>query len=268
MRGNLLRYECLCGNDDVNFLPVANRRQNIETSHPSSILGDSMDLETTGPETSHSHSTESHLVNYEENKVVLPELVIPRAEPSRVTLPELQDELLPHLSDEGTRFVMKVEQIVDKMVDPLSCGRNNNPFLPDGFDLDVSGGAIDTDTNNDDNDVEITSSVPPKESRPKSQCPKCEEMVSTSNMSRHNKQYHRPGEKNHRRKFSSMPESVKIKCEFCGKGLARTSLNRHVREVHQGQRKRCQYCGKFFSFSHGLSIHEKSCSENPEKIKT
>ena len=111
MRGNILRYECLCGNDDVFFLPVANRRQNIETRHPSSFLGDSMDLETTGPETS--HSTESELVDYEENEVVLPELVVPGVEPSRVTLPELKDELSPFLSDEETRSVIKVEQIVD-----------------------------------------------------------------------------------------------------------------------------------------------------------
>ena len=42
-----------------------------------------------------------------------PELVIPGAGPSRVTLPEQQDELSPHLSDEETRSVIKVEQIVD-----------------------------------------------------------------------------------------------------------------------------------------------------------
>ena len=70
-----------------------------------------MDLETSGPETD--HSTESQLVDYKENEVVLPELVFPGAGPSRVTLPEQQDELSPHLSDEETRSVIKVEQIVD-----------------------------------------------------------------------------------------------------------------------------------------------------------
>ena len=42
-----------------------------------------------------------------------PEMVIPGAGPSRVTLPELKDELSPHLSDEETRSVIKVEEFTD-----------------------------------------------------------------------------------------------------------------------------------------------------------
>ena len=55
------------------------------------------------------------VVEYSEEHVLdkHPELVIPGAGPSRVTLPELKDELSPHLSDEETRLVIKVEQIVD-----------------------------------------------------------------------------------------------------------------------------------------------------------
>ena len=55
------------------------------------------------------------VVEYSEEHVLdkHPELVIPGAGPSRVVLPELKDELSPHLSDEETRSVIKVEQIVD-----------------------------------------------------------------------------------------------------------------------------------------------------------
>ena len=43
-----------------------------------------------------------------------PEMVIPGAGPSRVMLPELKDELSPHLSDEETRSVIKVEEFTTK----------------------------------------------------------------------------------------------------------------------------------------------------------
>ena len=42
-----------------------------------------------------------------------PEMMIPGAGPSKVMLPELKDELSPHLSDEETRSVIKVEQVMD-----------------------------------------------------------------------------------------------------------------------------------------------------------
>ena len=45
-----------------------------------------------------------------------PEMVIPGAGPSRVMLPELKDELSPHLSDEETRSVIKVDEFTDKML--------------------------------------------------------------------------------------------------------------------------------------------------------
>ena len=45
-----------------------------------------------------------------------PEMVIPGAGPSRVMLPELRDELSPHLSDEETRSVIKVEEFTDKLL--------------------------------------------------------------------------------------------------------------------------------------------------------
>ena len=45
-----------------------------------------------------------------------PEMMIPGAGPSKVTLPELKDELSPHLSDEETRSVIKVEELTDKIL--------------------------------------------------------------------------------------------------------------------------------------------------------
>ena len=219
------------------------------------------------------------MVEYSEEHVLdkHPELVIPGAGPSRVTLPELQDELSPHLSDEETRSVIKVEQIVDEIVDPLPCGSNNNPLLPDGFDQDIAGGAIDTDTNYDDNDVKIISCLPPKKSRTgqKSQSPECEEMVSTTNMSRHIKRYHYcPAGKNYKSKSSSIPKSVKIKCEFCGKGLAKTSLTKHIRMVHQrkrchreeGRKFTCAECGVVFKSRDLIRLHVSKCPAVKTKL--
>ena len=58
------------------------------------------------------------VVEYSEEHVLdkHPELAIPGAGPSRVVLPELKDELSPHLSDEETRSVIKVEELTDKML--------------------------------------------------------------------------------------------------------------------------------------------------------
>ena len=55
------------------------------------------------------------VVEYSEEHVLdkHPELVIPGAGPSRVTLPELKDEFSPNLSDEEIRSVIKVEQIMN-----------------------------------------------------------------------------------------------------------------------------------------------------------
>ena len=66
MSGNNLRYECLSSKDDVTFLPVGDQRQNIETRHPSSILGDSMDLKTTGPETGDRSGSQANDLKEEE----------------------------------------------------------------------------------------------------------------------------------------------------------------------------------------------------------
>ena len=145
----------------------------------------------------------------------------------------------------------------DVFGDPLAFSMNNNQPLH-GFDQDVSGGA---ETNNDDNNVEIVSSLPPKNSRigQKSKCPNCDEMVATSYMSRHNKQYHRPGGKYYNSASSTRRQSKPIKCEFYWKGLAEGSLAKHIREVHQG--KRCRKCGRAFSFSFNLGDHEKFCSK-------
>merc|ERR550534_1346143 len=104
---------------------------------------------------------------------------------------------------------------------PLASGTNNNQLLPpDGFDQDVPVGAgEDTETNYVDNDVFFESSLPPKNSRTgkKSQCPDCDKIVSTTNMSRHIKQYHCPGGINYKSakstRRSSKPKSVKIKIE-------------------------------------------------------
>ena len=144
--------------------------------------------------------------------------------------------------------------------DPLAFGMNNNRLL-DGFYQDVSGGAEDAGSSYDDNDVEIVSSLPPKNSRigQKSKCPKCEEMVATSYMNRHIKQYHRPGGKYYKTAKSTRRQSKPIKCEFCWKGLAEGSLAKHIREVHQG--KRCRKCDLAFSFRHSLGGHEMICSK-------
>ena len=61
------------------------------------------------------HCSGPVVVEYSEEHVLdkHPELVIPGAGPSMVALPELKDEFSPHLSDEETRSVIKVEQIMD-----------------------------------------------------------------------------------------------------------------------------------------------------------
>ena len=142
--------------------------------------------------------------------------------------------------------------------DPLAFGMNNNQPLH-GFDQDVSDGG--EETNDDDNDVEIVSSLPPKNPRigQKSKCPKCEEMVGPSYLSRHDKQYHRPGGKYFKSAKSTRRQSKLIKCEFCWKGLAEGSLAKHIREVHQ--RKRCRKCKLTFSFPFSLVDHERFCSK-------
>ena len=141
--------------------------------------------------------------------------------------------------------------------DPLAFGMNNNQPLH-GFDQDVSVGA---ETNDDDNNMEIVSSLPPKNSRigQKSKCPKCDEMVATSYKSRHMKQYHRPGGKYYKSAKSTRRQSKLIKCEFCWKGFAEGSIAKHIREVHQ--RKRCRKCKLTFSFPFSLVDHEKFCSK-------
>jgi len=62
------------------------------------------------------HCCEPVVVQFSEEHVLdkHPEMVIPGAGPSRVMLPELRDELSPHLSDEETRSVIKVHRI-DKL---------------------------------------------------------------------------------------------------------------------------------------------------------
>ena len=130
-----------------------------------------MDLETTGPEMG--HSSESQIVDYEENEE------------------ESKAESKAVLSDSNVNVISIEGAYGDPLADPLSCGRNNNR-LPDGYLQDVSGGAIDTETNYDGSEVKIMSSLPPKNSRigQKSKCAKCDEIVSSSYMSRHIKRYH------------------------------------------------------------------------------
>ena len=64
------------------------------------------------------HCCEPVVVQFSEEHVLdkHPEMMIPGAGPSKVMLPELKDELSPHLSDEETRSVIKVEELTDKML--------------------------------------------------------------------------------------------------------------------------------------------------------
>ena len=243
MSGNIHR---LC-QDDVTFIPVGpgqalgDQRQNTETRRSSAILGDSTDLEITRSESGN------------------------RSGPQAIDYKEDEEEAEDVLSESE----LKVTLIEGAVEYPLACGANNNQLLPpDRFDQDVLGGAIDIETSYDDKDVEIESSLPPKNSRigQRSKCAQCDEMVSTSYMSRHLKRYHCPSGKNYKSAKStrrpSKPKSVKIKCEYCGKGLAKNYLAKHIREVHQG--KQCRWCEKAFSFKHSLSDHESSCSKNQD----
>ena len=71
------------------------------------------------------HCCEPVVVEFSEEHVLdkHPELVTPGPGPSRVILPELKDELSPHLSDEETRSVIKVEEIMDKKLSIKSSPR-------------------------------------------------------------------------------------------------------------------------------------------------
>ena len=189
-----------------------------------------MDLETTRPGTS--HRSELQVADYEEE-------------------------------EEEVENVLSEPKWIEGVFG--ACSTNNNR-LPDGLDQDpldvLDQGANDAESNYDENDVEITSSKPPKSPRiGKRKCAECDEMVSISNMSRHNKQYHSPGGKNYKSaKFTRRQTGpARIKCEFCGKGLAESSLANHIRVVHKG--KQCRWCGLEFSFKHCLVDHEMICSK-------
>ena len=64
------------------------------------------------------HCCEPVVAQFSEEHVLdkHPEMMIPGAGPSKVMLPELKDEVSPHLSDEETRSVRKVEVFTDKML--------------------------------------------------------------------------------------------------------------------------------------------------------
>merc|ERR1719158_2711177 len=63
------------------------------------------------------HCSGPVVVEYSEEHVLdkHPELVIPGTGSSRVTLPELQDELSPHLSDEETRILARLKACFVKL---------------------------------------------------------------------------------------------------------------------------------------------------------
>ena len=171
---------------------------------------------------------------------------------------ELQDDDYEE-EEEEVENVLSEPKLIEGVYD--ACSTNNNR-LPDGFDQDVFGGAKDAESNYDDNDVEITSSKPPKSPRiGKRKCAECDEMVSITNRSRHNKQYHCPGGKYYKPAKSTRGQTgpARIKCELCGKGLAESSLARHIRVVHQS--KQCRWCRLEFSFRHCLRDHERICSK-------
>ena len=80
--------------------------------------------------------------------------------------------------------------------------------------------------------------------------------VSSTYMRRHMKQYHCP-----RGKFyeaAPVPKRMveQIKCEYCGKNVARSYHARHIQDVHQ---KKCKWCRKTFSFIQSRDDHELIC---------
>ena len=152
--------------------------------------------------------------------------------------------------------------------DPLEYGTNNNQLPLDGVN-------VKEEINYHDNDVEIMSSSPSKKDSTRGQrskCPDCDQLISTTNMSRHIKRFHSNGGKRfqsvkssrRKNKTASMrknkTESVKIKCDFCGKSLAKSYLARHIQEVHQS--KQCRLCNLTFSFKNSLIEHERVCRKS------
>ena len=57
----------------------------------------------------------------------------------------------------------------------------------------------------------------------------------------------------------------KIKCEFCNKGMLKSSIKRHERDVHL-KKNSCPKCKKKFVFKASLNFHECNAGdgENPD----
>ena len=218
-------------NDDVTFIPVCSdqapaedQRQNIETRRSLGMMRDSMDMVTTRPKARDSRS-QSQAADY---------------------------------ADYDCQTIDEEEETFNVEGDPLEFGTNNNQLALDGVKEEI---------NYDDNDVEIMSSSPSKKNSTRGQrskCAECNQMISTTNLSRHIKRYHCPGGKSFQSAKSSRRQnktkSVKVKCEFCGKNLAQSYLAKHIQEVHQS--KQCRWCGLTFSFRNSLIDHEMSCRES------
>ena len=178
--------------------------------------------------------------------------------------PGVMEDALHSAFDEEVGLVeSKLEiTLIEASEDTSLHSENNN--IEFGSNVDGIGEAEvkDVETNNEDTDVEFMASSPPKrksKAGKRCKCSECDVMVSTSNMSRHIKQYHREG----RQSYKSAPalkakvRTAKIKCELCGKHLAKSYLARHNQEVHQ--KKKCRWCELVFSFKGSHVEHERLC---------
>ena len=120
------------------------------------------------------------------------------------------------IDEEEETFIEAVEG------DPLEFVTNNNQLPLDGVK--------DTEINYDDNDVEIMSSSPPKKNSTRGQrskCAECDQMISTTNLSRHIKRNHCPGGKS----FKSAKSSRTQNKTKVGQGQVRVLWKRPCRKL-------------------------------------
>ena len=133
------------------------------------------------------------------------------------------------------------------------------------FGINHEDNDLEPRINHEDTNVEfLASSQPKKKSKAgqKSKCLECDVMVSTTNMSRHIRQHHCEGGAFYNSGPARKARSAKIKCEFCGKNVAKNYLAKHIKVIHQNKDKKCSWCDLVFSFKGSLVDHMRVCRNN------
>ena len=173
---------------------------------------------------------------------------------AEMTSPTLEEsELISNIKIEALESIIE-----DGKNDKSYSGSGSGPQYGSG-DEDGLAEVEDSQMDNEDNDVKFLSSSQPKKTTKagrRSQCAECDVTVSSTYMRRHMKQYHCP-----RGKFygaAPVPKRMveQIKCEYCGKNVARSYHARHIQDVHQ---KKCKWCRMAFSFRQSRDEHEMIC---------